>query len=119
MSSDPLDGNALPGEYFVLQRVHAGGCFVDVPHERERTLQNRLQPLSILDPCRRILVLDHEVSAGDVERQQFTGGELVIEPVDAAVLKIRERIVSRRARQLMLCEDDLLLPGIQLIRRPV
>jgi hypothetical protein len=103
----------------VLKRVHARGGFVDAPDERKRTLQDRLQLLSILDPRRGVLVLDNEVSAGDIERQQLTRSELMIEPVDAPVLKIGERIVPRSAGQLVLGEDNLLLPRIQLIRRPL
>ena len=49
--------------------------------------------------------------------QQLARRELVIEPVDGAVLQVRERIVPRRARQLVLAEHDLLLPRVELIGR--
>ena len=81
----------------MLQRVHARGGFVDPPDERQRSLQDRLQPLSILNARGRIFVLDHEMSVGNIERQQLTPSQLMIEPVHASVLKIRERIVSRGA----------------------
>jgi len=44
-------------------------------------------------------VLDDEVGLGDVERQELARRELVIEPVDRAVLQVRERIVARRPRR--------------------
>ena len=37
-----------------------------------------------------------EVRVGDVERQQLTRGELMIQPVNGAVLQIGQRIVSCR-----------------------
>ena len=64
-----------------------------------------------------ILVLDDQVRVGDVELQQLARGELVIEPVDRAVLQVRERIVPGRARQLVLAEHRLLLPRVELIGR--
>ena len=53
----------------------------------------------------------------DVELQELARGELVIEPVDRAVLQVSERIVLRRAGQLVLAEHGLLLPGVDLIGR--
>ena len=52
---------------------------------------------------------------GDVERQQLARRELMIQPVDGAVLQIRQRIVTRRAGQLVLGKHRLLLPGVDLI----
>ena len=49
-------------------------------------------------------MLDDEVRVGHVQLQQLARGELVIEPVDRAVLQVGERIVPRRARQLVLAE---------------
>ena len=83
---------------FVLQREHARRGFIDVPDEGDRRLQDRLEPGTVLEPGLRVLVLDDEVRVRDVEREQFPRGQLMIEPVDAAVLQIRQRIVARRAR---------------------
>ena len=66
-------------------------------------------------PRLRVLVLDDERGVGDVERQQLARGQLMIEPVDGPVLQIRQRIVARRARQLVLAEHGLLLPGVGLV----
>ncbi len=52
---------------------------------------------------------------GDVELQQLARGELVIEPVDRSILQVGQRIVPRRARQLVLGEHHLLLPRVHLI----
>src|SRR5262245_24680500 len=41
----------------------------------------------------------------------------MIEPVHAAPLNVRERIGLRRARQFVLGEHCLFLPGVQLLRR--
>src|SRR5262245_19362161 len=40
----------------------------------------------------------------------------MIEPVDAPVLKISQRVMSRGAGQLVLAEHGLLFPGIDLVR---
>jgi hypothetical protein len=66
----------------VLQGVHARGRFVDPSDERQRPLEDRLQPLAILDPRGPVFVLDDEMGVGDVEREQLARGELVIEPVN-------------------------------------
>ena len=79
-----------------MQREHRAGGLVDVAHERDRPLQDRLQPLLVLDARLRVLVLDDEVRVRDVELQELARRELVIEPVDGAVLQVRERIVPRR-----------------------
>src|SRR5512138_1958037 len=39
----------------------------------------------------------------------------MVEPVDRPVLQVGEGVVTRRARQLVLAENHLLLPGIELI----
>jgi hypothetical protein len=62
-------------------------------------------------------VLDDEVRVRHVERQQLAGGELVVEPVDRAVLQVGERVVLRGARELVLAQDDLLLPRVALVGR--
>src|SRR6188768_1580760 len=76
----PLHRNLL-GLQHLMQRVHAGGGFVDVADERDRPLQDRLEPLLILDARFRILVFDDEVGVGDIEFQQLARRELVIEPI--------------------------------------
>ena len=107
------------GQHLVLQCVHARRGLVDVPHERQRSLQDRLQLRSILNPRRRVFVLDDEMRVGNVERQQLSRGKLMIEPVNAAVLQIRQRIVSRGAWQFVLGQHDLFLPRVHLIGGPV
>src|ERR1051325_5136519 len=66
-----LHRNLLRPEHLVLQREHAARCFVDVSHKCQRALQNRLEPLAILDARLRIFVLDHQMRVGHVERQQL------------------------------------------------
>ena len=61
-----------------------------------------MSALAILDARLRILVLDDEVRVRNVELQQLARRELMIEPVDRAVLQVGQRIVPRRARQLVL-----------------
>ena len=56
-----------------------------------------------------------QVRVGHVELQQLARGELMVEPVDGAVLQVAQRIVPGRAGQLVLAQDDLLLPGVDLI----
>ena len=56
-------------------------------------------------------MFDDQRGAWDVEGEQLARGQLVIEPVDAAVLQIRQRVVPRRVRQFMLSQDRLLLPA--------
>jgi len=53
-----LNRNTLSREHLVLQREHRRCRLIDVSHERQRPLQHRLEPLTILNPRRRILVLD-------------------------------------------------------------
>src|SRR5947207_966085 len=70
LTADALRGNALRRQHFVLQREHARGRFVDVPDKRDRALENRLQPLAILDARLRILVLDNEMGIRHIQLQQ-------------------------------------------------
>ncbi len=104
LTADALDRDVLRGQHFVLQRVHAGRRFVDAADERDRALQDRLQPLLVLDARLRVFVFDDEVRVGDVELQQLARRELMIEPVDRAILQIRQRIVLRRAGQFVLAQ---------------
>src|SRR4029079_7862062 len=113
----PLDRYALRFEYFVLERVHARRCLVDLAREGDRTGQDGLQLFLVLDARLRILVLDHQVGVGHVELQQLARGELMVEPVDGAVLQVTERIVPGRAGQLVLAQDDLLFPRVEVIGR--
>ena len=100
-------------------RFHVAGS---LPGEGEtqifvKTADGRPISLSILNPRRRIFVFHDQVRVRRVERQQLASGQLMIEPVDGAVLQVRERIVARRAGQLVLAQHDLLLPGVHVIRR--
>src|ERR1700684_1294774 len=61
-------------------------------------------------------MLEHQAGRGRVDIQQLTGGEPVVQPVDAAVLQIRQRIVTGWAGELVFCEHGLFLPGIDPIR---
>src|SRR6185436_14153282 len=49
LAADALNRDLLRLQHLVLQRVHAGGGLVDVPDERDRGLQDRLEPLLVLD----------------------------------------------------------------------
>src|SRR5690606_40695278 len=64
---DALGGDALRGKHLVLQRVHAGRGLVDGADEGDRSLQDRLELLLVLDTCLRVLVLDDQVRVGHVE----------------------------------------------------
>ncbi len=101
----------------MLEGVHARRGFVDLPREGDGALEDRGEALAVLDPGLRVLVLDDERRLVDVERKEFASGELVVEPVDRAILEVCERIVPRRSGQLVLAQNDLLLPGVQLVRR--
>ncbi len=43
-------------------------------------------------------MLHNEVHLGRIDIEQLAGGELVVQPVDAAVLQVGQRIVSRGTR---------------------
>src|SRR5688572_33510623 len=85
LAAGALYRNVLRFQHLVLQRVHARRGFVDAPHERDRPLQDRRQPLAILDARGGVLVLDDEMRGGDVERQQLAGGGPMLDPVDGLV----------------------------------
>ena len=53
----------------------------------------------------------------DVETQQLSRRQLMIEPVDGAILQVGQRVVSRSAGQLVSTEDRLFFPGVELLRR--
>src|SRR5580765_6630105 len=90
LTADALDRNSLSAQDLVLQRVHGGRGLVDMPYEGDRPLQNRLQAIAILDSRLRVLVFDDERRPHDVERQQLTRGQLMVEPVHATVLQVRQ-----------------------------
>jgi hypothetical protein len=71
-----LHWDALGREDLVLEGEHVGGRAVDVPGERDRSGQDRLQQLSFLDARRRVLVLDDQRRGGEVDVEQLTGREL-------------------------------------------
>ena len=108
-------GDALCSEDLMLQRVHRRRRLIDPAHERDRSLKDGRDPLAILDPRLRVLVLDDKRRFLDIERQQLAGGELMIEPVDRPILEIGERVVSCGARQLVFRKHHLLLPRVELI----
>jgi hypothetical protein len=93
-----LNGNALRFEHLVLQSEHARSRFVDSAHECDRALKDRLQFRFVLDPRLWILVFDNKVSIGDVELQQLSCRQLMIEPVESTILKVSKRIVPGRPR---------------------
>ena len=63
-------------------------------------------------------MLNDEVGVPRIDAEEFARGKLVIQPVDGAILQVRERIVTRRAGQLVFAQDRLLLPGIRLVGWP-
>src|SRR5262245_41760831 len=117
LSSYSLHRNSLRRKDLVLQREQACGSFIDVPDERQRSAQDRRQPIAILDARFRVLVLDDEVGIGDIEREEFSRCKLVVEPIDGSILEIRERIVSSRPRQLVFADRRLFLPRVELFSR--
>src|SRR5688572_24726412 len=112
LAADALDGNALCWEHLVLQRVHRRRRLVDVSREGDRAGEDRLQERTLLDAGRTVLVLDDQRRRGRVEVEQLAGRQLVVEPVDAAVLQVGQRVVPGRAGKLVLTQHDLLLPGV-------
>src|SRR5438067_12107952 len=64
LSSPPLDRDSLRLEDFVLQREHRRRGLIDPADERDRSLQDRLESLAILDARLRVLVFDDERRAG-------------------------------------------------------
>ena len=101
----------------MLQGKHAGGGLVDATDERDRPLQNGFEAFPILEARFRVFMLDDQMRVRHVELQQLARGELMVQPVDGPVLQVGERIVPRGAGQLVLREDGVLLPGIELIGR--
>ena len=101
----------------MLEREHRRRGSVDVAAEVDRPLEDRGEEIFVLDPRRRVLVLDDQRCVREVQVEQLTGGELVIEPVDAAILQIGEWIMARRARQLVFAQNRLLLPCIAEVSR--
>ena len=112
LTADALNGNALGRQHFVLQRVHGCGCLVYPAHEGHRSPEDRFQPLAILTARGLILVLDDEGGIRHVESEKLARRQLMIEPVHGAILQVGERIVTRRAGQLVFGEHDLLLPRV-------
>src|SRR5215471_6619856 len=111
----PLDRDALGFQHFVLERIHASCGLVDLACESNRAGQDRFELFLVLNARLRILVLDHQIGVGDVELQQLARRELMVEPVDSAVLQVAQRIVPCRAGQLVLTQDDLFFPRVKMI----
>src|SRR5262249_17609225 len=76
--------------------------------------QNRRESCLVLDASLGVFVFHDEEGLLRLDAEQLTCGKLMIQPVHRAILQVRERIVARSARQLVLTEDRLLLPGILL-----
>src|SRR4051794_9101951 len=115
LAAAPLDRYVLSLQHFVLKRVHASCRLIDLARERDRAGQDRLELFLVLDARLRILVLDDQIGVRHVELQQLARGELMIQPVDSAVLQVAQRIVPGCAGQLVLAEHNLLLPCVELI----
>ena len=62
-------------------------------------------------------MLDDQRRRGRVEVEQLARRELVIEPIDGAVLQVGERIVAGGAGKLVLAQHRLLLPRVGQIGR--
>src|SRR6266699_4167597 len=112
---DALHGDSLGGEHLVLQGVHRRRGLVDRPRESERCRENRREPRLILNASLRVFVLHDQEGLLRIDAQQLACGELMVQPVHRTVLKVRERIVPRGARQLVLAEHGLLLPRMALL----
>src|SRR5216683_505364 len=67
LAPDALRGNPLGSEDFVLERIHAGGRFVDAADERDRALQDWRHARPILNARLGVLVLHDEMGIGDVQ----------------------------------------------------
>src|ERR1700723_3848000 len=117
LAPDTLNGYALRREHLVLQRVHRRSRLVDRPRKGKRAGEYGRQLSPVLYPRLGVFVLDHQERLSRVDTEQFTGGQLMVEPVHGSVLQVRERIMARRAWQLVFTEHCLLLPGIDPIRR--
>ena len=83
-----------------------------MPGEVDRTLQDRQQQLLLLHARRRVLVLDDQGHGGHVDVEALARRQLVVEPVHGAVLQVGQRVVPGRARELVLAQHGLLLPGV-------
>ena len=117
LPADALHRDALRRHHLGLQRVHRRSRLVDGLGEGDRASQDRRQPVLVLNTGRRILVLDHQVGFPGIDVEQFAGGELMVQPIDRAVLQVGQRIMPRGAGQLMLADRGLLLPSVHLIGR--
>ena len=96
-----MHGDVLRRQHLVVKRVHAGGRLVDLAREGDRSLEDGLETLLVLDARPRVLVFDDERGVRDVEFQELARGDLVIQPIDGAVLQVAERIVLRRTGELV------------------
>jgi peroxiredoxin len=97
-AAESLNGNALRTQHVVLQGIHRGGRLIDGAHKCQRARQDGGQQRAILQPRLGILVLQHQNRFGGIDGQQLSCGELMVEPVDTAILQIGERVVPCRAR---------------------
>ena len=67
-----------------------------------RAVEDRGEASLVLDSSSWIFVLDDQIRVRRVDGQQLARGELMIEPIDSAILQISQRIVTRGAGQLVL-----------------
>src|SRR6266571_8202503 len=86
LSSNSLHANILGREHVVLQCVHAACRLIHLASERDRAFQYRLEPLLILNPRRRILVLDYKMGVRHIQIEQLARSQLMVQPVNGAVL---------------------------------
>ena len=119
VTPDALHRNILRRQYFVLQRVHTRSSLINPARESDRALQNRFELLFVLNARLRVFVLNNQEGLRRVEREQLARGQLMVEPINRAVLQVSQRVVFRRARQFVLAQHDLLLPRVELISRIV
>ena len=117
LATAALDRDPLRLQHFVCSAYMQAAASSILRVNASEPCRIGLEPLFVLDARARVLVLDDEVRLGRIERQQLASRELVIEPVDRAVLQVGERIVLGGAGQLVLAEHGLLLPGVDLIGR--
>src|SRR5690348_17189482 len=65
LAANALDRNILSRQDLMLQREHTGGCLVDASGKSDRALQNRLQPLPVLNASSGILMFDDQIRIRD------------------------------------------------------
>src|SRR6202171_6800776 len=122
-AADALHGYPLGGEHFMLQGVHRPGALVNRARKGEGPSQKGRQPCLVLYASLGIFMCPDQEVLLRLDAEQLPCGELMVQPIYRSILQIRERIMARRAGQLVFAKDSLLLPGILLLNgiraRPV